>query len=82
MRPAGHAPISTRRPVTAERSDKLIQPNAQHQYEVTTADLPLCLPDARHAPVEFAPARLPADRADGLGEVPLLQRGVHAEEVQ
>jgi uncharacterized Zn-finger protein len=30
--------------VTAERSDKLIQPNAQHQYEVTTADLPLACP--------------------------------------
>jgi uncharacterized Zn-finger protein len=30
--------------VTAERSDKLIQPNAQHQYEVTVADLPLACP--------------------------------------
>jgi uncharacterized Zn-finger protein len=30
--------------VTAERSDKLIQPNAQHQYEVTPADLPLSCP--------------------------------------
>jgi uncharacterized Zn-finger protein len=30
--------------VTAERSDKLIQPNAQHLYEVTVADLPLSCP--------------------------------------
>lgn len=30
--------------ITAERSDKLIQPNAQHQYTVTAADLPLCCP--------------------------------------
>jgi uncharacterized Zn-finger protein len=30
--------------VTAERSDKLIQPNAQHHYEVTAADLPLACP--------------------------------------
>ncbi|MBK7902464.1 MAG: zinc-finger domain-containing protein [Proteobacteria bacterium] len=30
--------------VTAERSDRLIQPNAQHQYEVTEADLPLACP--------------------------------------
>jgi uncharacterized Zn-finger protein len=30
--------------VTAERSDKLIQPNAQHHYEVTVADLPLACP--------------------------------------
>jgi uncharacterized Zn-finger protein len=30
--------------VTADRSEKLIQPNAQHQYEVTPADLPLSCP--------------------------------------
>jgi uncharacterized Zn-finger protein len=30
--------------VTAERSDKLIQPNAQHSYEVAQDDLPLCCP--------------------------------------
>jgi uncharacterized Zn-finger protein len=30
--------------VTAERSEKLIQPNAQHHYEVTPADLPLSCP--------------------------------------
>jgi uncharacterized Zn-finger protein len=30
--------------VTAVRSDKLIQPNAQQQYEVTVADLPLACP--------------------------------------
>jgi uncharacterized Zn-finger protein len=30
--------------VTAARSDKLIQPNAQQQYEVTVADLPLACP--------------------------------------
>ena len=30
--------------VTVDRSEKLIQPNAQHQYEVTTADLPLSCP--------------------------------------
>jgi len=28
----------------AERSRKLIQPNAQHHYEVTPADLPLSCP--------------------------------------
>jgi uncharacterized Zn-finger protein len=32
------------RAVTAERSEKLIQPNAQHQYEVTQDDLPLSCP--------------------------------------
>ena len=30
--------------VTAVRSDKLTQPNAQQQYEVTVADLPLACP--------------------------------------
>jgi len=30
--------------VTAERSEKLIQPNAQHLYEVTGSDLPLSCP--------------------------------------
>ena len=30
----------------ADRSEKLIQPNAQHQYEVTAADLPLSCPMA------------------------------------
>ena len=30
--------------VTADSSDKLIQPNAQHHYEVTPADLPLACP--------------------------------------
>jgi uncharacterized Zn-finger protein len=30
--------------VTAERSPKLLQPNAQHHYEVTSADLPLSCP--------------------------------------
>jgi uncharacterized Zn-finger protein len=39
------APDSARESaVTAERSDKLIQPNAQHNYEVTHDDLPLCCP--------------------------------------
>jgi len=32
------------RAVTAERSDKLIQSNTQHHYEVTPADLPLSCP--------------------------------------
>jgi uncharacterized Zn-finger protein len=30
--------------VTAERSEKLIQPNAQQLYEVTARDLPLSYP--------------------------------------
>ena len=30
--------------MTAERSEKLIQPNAQHLYEVTANDLPLSCP--------------------------------------
>jgi uncharacterized Zn-finger protein len=30
--------------VTAERSDRLIQPNAQNNYDVTQDDLPLCCP--------------------------------------
>jgi len=30
--------------VTAERSDKLIQPNTQHLYDVTQDDLPLSCP--------------------------------------
>jgi len=30
--------------VTAERSDRLIQSNAQDHYEVTQDDLPLCCP--------------------------------------
>ncbi len=30
--------------MTAERSDKLIQPNAENQYTVTAADLPLSCP--------------------------------------
>jgi uncharacterized Zn-finger protein len=30
--------------VTAERSEKPMQPNAQHQYDVTPDDLPLCCP--------------------------------------
>jgi uncharacterized Zn-finger protein len=38
-------PDSSRdRAVTAERSDKLIQPNAQHFYDVTQDDLPLSCP--------------------------------------
>jgi uncharacterized Zn-finger protein len=41
MRPR-HFPGS--RTVPAERSDKLIQPNAQHHYDVTPADLPLACP--------------------------------------
>jgi uncharacterized Zn-finger protein len=32
------------RAVTAERSDRLIQPNARSHYEVTQDDLPLCCP--------------------------------------
>ena len=68
--------------VTAERSDKLIQPNAQHQYEVTAGGPAARLPDAGHAPVELASPRVPGRREDRLGEVPLLQRGVHAEEVE
>jgi uncharacterized Zn-finger protein len=40
------APIPTRSEihVTAERSDKLLQANAQHQYDVTHDDLPLSCP--------------------------------------
>jgi uncharacterized Zn-finger protein len=30
--------------VTVDRSEKLTQPNAQHHYEVTPADLPLACP--------------------------------------
>jgi uncharacterized Zn-finger protein len=30
--------------VPVDHSEKLIQPNAQHQYEVTLADLPLSCP--------------------------------------
>jgi uncharacterized Zn-finger protein len=30
--------------VTAERSEKLIQPNAQHHYDITEDDLPLSCP--------------------------------------
>lgn len=30
--------------MTADRSDRLIPPNVQHQYEVTAADLPLSCP--------------------------------------
>ncbi len=29
---------------TPARSEKLIQPNAQHQYDITAADLPLACP--------------------------------------
>jgi uncharacterized Zn-finger protein len=37
--------VSSRPNVTAaDRSEKLIQPNAQHQYEVTAADVPLSCP--------------------------------------
>ncbi|MEY3712909.1 MAG: hypothetical protein RL321_529 [Pseudomonadota bacterium] len=36
------------------------------------------MPDAADVPVEFASARVPADREDRLGEVSLLQRRVHA----
>jgi len=32
--------------VTAERSERLTQPNAQHHYEVTRDELPLCCPMA------------------------------------
>lgn len=40
-----HAQPATRvRAVTAERSDRLIQPNAQNHYEVTPDDLPLSCP--------------------------------------
>jgi uncharacterized Zn-finger protein len=40
------APVKTRggTTVTAERSDKLLQPNTQHHYEVTADDLPLSCP--------------------------------------
>jgi uncharacterized Zn-finger protein len=34
------------RAVTAERSDRLIQPNAHNHYEVTQDDLPLSCPMA------------------------------------
>ena len=30
--------------MTAERSDRLSQPNAQNNYDVTQDDLPLCCP--------------------------------------
>ena len=30
--------------MTAERSEKQMQPNAQHRYDVTPDDLPLCCP--------------------------------------
>ena len=56
----------------------LIQPNAQNQYEVGTGGPAAVLPDAADVPVEFASARVSADRGDRLGEVPLLQRRVHA----
>jgi uncharacterized Zn-finger protein len=40
-----HRSVSSRPDVTAaDRSEKLIQPNAQHQYEVTAADVPLSCP--------------------------------------
>ncbi|HVN43212.1 MAG TPA: zinc-finger domain-containing protein [Steroidobacteraceae bacterium] len=32
--------------MTAERSDKLMQPNAQRRYEVTREELPLSCPTA------------------------------------
>jgi uncharacterized Zn-finger protein len=39
-----HHPTRGDPTVTAERSDKLLQPNAQHQYDVTPDDLPLSCP--------------------------------------
>ena len=30
--------------MTAERKERLTQPNAQHHYEVTQGELPLCCP--------------------------------------
>ena len=62
---------------TAEPTTKLIQPNAQNQYKVTRRRSAAVVPHARHVPVEFASARVPADREDRLGEVPVLQCGVH-----
>jgi uncharacterized Zn-finger protein len=44
-RAAIRSSVSSRPTVTAaDRSEKLIQPNAQHQYEVTAADVPLSCP--------------------------------------
>jgi uncharacterized Zn-finger protein len=44
MRVAIHTNPRRGAPVTAERSEKLIQPNTQHHYDVTSADLPLSCP--------------------------------------
>jgi glutamine synthetase adenylyltransferase len=66
-------------PMSTEPGAKLIQPNAKNQYMVAATDLPLSCPDAGHVPVELASARVPADREDRLGEVPVLRRRVHAD---
>ena len=54
----------------AEPRAALIQPNAQHHYDVTDGRPAVVVSDARHAAVELASAGVPADRGDGLGEVP------------
>src|SRR4030066_389218 len=40
------------------------------------------LPDAGHEPVEFAPARFPADRGNGRGALPVLRGAVRAQACQ
>ena len=56
----------------------LIQPNAQHQYTVTPADLPLSCPMPDMYLWNSHPARISRHRIGGLGEVRLLRGGVHA----
>ena len=76
--PAPDSPTRARA-VTAERSDKLIQPNAQHHYEVTQDDLPLSCPMPGMHLWNSHPRVFLADREDRLGEVPVLLGGVRAE---
>ena len=54
--------------MTAERSEKLIQPNAQHHYDVTEDDLPLSCPMPgmylwNSHPRVYLPSRSPAGRS-------------------
>ncbi len=58
---------------TTEPAAKLIQPNAQNQYTVTAADLPLSCPMPGMHLWNSHPG-VPAHREDRLGQVPLLQR--------
>ena len=52
--------------------------NAQNQYTVTRQGPAAVLSDAGHEPVEFASARLSADRGHRLRQVPVLRRRIHA----